>query len=557
MPTRAQLALAHFLQYGPKRKVILAFRGIGKSWITSAYVCWRLLRNPQLNFLVVSASKSRSDDFSTFTLRLIREWEVLQHLRPKDGQRDSKIAFDVAQAEPDHAPSVKSVGITGQIAGARADEVIADDVEVPNNSNTQMGRDKLSEAVKEFEAVMKPGGGVTYLGTPQTEQSLYISLELRGYTLLIIPSRYPNEKRRQSYGQRLAPYLSKALDLKPALALACGGRGEPTDPLRFNDVDLMEREASYGRSGFALQFLLDTTLADADRYPLKLSDLIVMSLNSALAPSRVAWGSGPEQIINELPCIGLNGDRYHRPMWYDRETFLPYTGSVMTIDPSGRGKDETGFAVVKMLHGTLYCTAAGAIAGGYSDDTMRAIAIQAATQKVNEVVIEDNFGDGMFTQLLKPWLLKLWACTVTEKRSHGQKEARIIETLEPIMNQHRLVMDEAIIRSDFKDQKPGVSEEQALRYRLFYQMTRLTKEKGALAHDDRIEALAMAVQYWVEHMAQDMDTAAKISREEALDKELERFMEHALGAPKTHDGHATLAPWGRNGNSLRRPGSYD
>ena len=39
-----------------------------------------------------------------------------------------------------------------------ADEIIADDVEVPNNSFTQPMRDKLSEAVKEFEAILKPNG---------------------------------------------------------------------------------------------------------------------------------------------------------------------------------------------------------------------------------------------------------------------------------------------------------------------------------------------------------------------------------------------------------------
>ena len=45
--------------------------------------------------------------------------------------------------------------------------------------------------------------------------------------------------------------------------------GEPTDPARFSDFDLLEREASYGRLGFALQFMLDTRLSDAERYPLK------------------------------------------------------------------------------------------------------------------------------------------------------------------------------------------------------------------------------------------------------------------------------------------------
>ena len=35
-PTRAQYAIADYLQNGPKRLQIQAFRGVGKSWITGA-----------------------------------------------------------------------------------------------------------------------------------------------------------------------------------------------------------------------------------------------------------------------------------------------------------------------------------------------------------------------------------------------------------------------------------------------------------------------------------------------------------------------------------------
>ena len=41
-PTRAQYAIADYLQSGPKRLQIQAFRGVGKSWITGAYVLWTL-----------------------------------------------------------------------------------------------------------------------------------------------------------------------------------------------------------------------------------------------------------------------------------------------------------------------------------------------------------------------------------------------------------------------------------------------------------------------------------------------------------------------------------
>jgi len=92
-PTPLQYDIATFLDNGPKRCVIQAFRGVGKSWITSAYVLHVLRKNPDTNILVVSASKSRADDFTTFTKRLIEEMPLFQHLKPREGQRDSKIAL--------------------------------------------------------------------------------------------------------------------------------------------------------------------------------------------------------------------------------------------------------------------------------------------------------------------------------------------------------------------------------------------------------------------------------------------------------------------------------
>ena len=150
-PTPIQYDIADYLQSDDKRLVIEAFRGVGKSWITSAFVCHQLLLNPNRNILVVSASKTRADDFSTFTQRLISEMPLLQHLQPRDNQRHSKVSFDVAPARASHAPSVKSMGVTGQLTGSRADLIIADDVESANNSQTQLMRDRFSETVKEFD----------------------------------------------------------------------------------------------------------------------------------------------------------------------------------------------------------------------------------------------------------------------------------------------------------------------------------------------------------------------------------------------------------------------
>jgi len=537
-PTPVQYDIAYNLQHGDKRMIIQAFRGVGKSWITSAYVVWLLYMNPQLNILVVSASKSRSDDFTTFTLRLINEMDILAHLRPKTDQRQSKISFDVAPAAASHAPSVKSVGISGQLAGSRADVIVADDIEVPNNSMTQGMRDKLSEAVKEFDAILKPDGRIIYLGTPQNQESLYNKLPDRGYRVSIWPARYPTADQTVGYGNKLAQLITKAMRADDTLTAM------PTDPNRFSEFDLLEREASYGRSGFALQFMLDTRLSDAERYPLKVSDLVIMDVPILEAPEKVVWSSDNQYIIEELPNVAFNGDHLHRPMFMS-EQFVEYSGSVMSIDPSGRGKDETGYAVVKMLNGYLYVRRCGGIAGGYSEEALQKLAVIAKEEQVNEIIVESNFGDGMFNQLFLPVLSKVHSVTMSEVRHNTQKERRIIDVLEPVMNQHRLVMDKKVIQKDF-DSCQHLPPEQALRYQLMYQLTRLTADRGALTNDDRLDALAMACQYWVDAMAQDAEVRMGARKEELMVAELDRLKAAASMGLAVITGHQ-----GQKTNSLR------
>ena len=180
----------------------------------------------------------------------------------------------------------------------------------------------------------------------------------------------------------------------------------------------------------------------------------------------------------------------------------------------------------------IYCTANGGLFGGYSEENLQKLAMVAMLQKVNLVLIESNFGDGMFTQLIKPVLARIHPVTVEEIHHSGQKERRIIDTLEPVLNQHRLVIDEKIIKAD--------NENEHRDYRLFYQMTRITKDRGSLLHEDRLESLAMGVNYWVEHMAKSQDNLIQDHKEELLRAELDRFSEHVFGWERPSDNWINL-----------------
>jgi hypothetical protein len=298
---------------------------------------------------------------------------------------------------------------------------------------------------------------------------------------------------------------------------------EPTDPQRFSNADLNERMGSYGRSGFMLQFMLDTSLADAEKYPLKTGDLLVADLSPEEPPLRIQYASGPEQQIQEIPVVGFTGDRWYRPlmMEYPKGSKLPWQGCVMAVDPAGRGADETSYAIVRMSHGKLFLVASGGLKGGYDEETVLVpLSKMAKEYGVNKMVIESNFGDSMFTQILKPVLKKFHRCAIEDVRHHTQKEVRIIDTLEPVLNSHRLVVDRKVVQEDVRQLKEDV------KYSLFHQMTRITKDRGSLRHDDRLDALAIAVNYWIEAMARDEQMSIEEWKEEQIDAALETFMDN-------------------------------
>lgn len=514
-PTPIQYDIAHTLQNLPNdRFIIEGFRGVAKSFITCAYAVWTLWRDPQKKVEIVSASKDRADANAIFIKRIIYTLPFLAHLKARPDQRDQQNLFDVGPAVPDISPSIKSVGISGQLTGSRADLLIADDVEVANNSGTQTQRDKLNEAVKEFDAIIKPKGQIVYLGTPQNEMSLYNELQQRGYKCRIWTVLYPESlSEREFYGDRLAKIIADKYDNNPELYA-----GKPTDPRRFDEEEIYKRRLSYGKAGFALQFMLNTNLSDQEKYPLKVQDLMIANLSLDEANLKWYWSNDRQLRINDLPCVALKGDYFYEPQGRSNEVF-EYTGTVMAVDPSGRGKDETSYAVVKYLNGYLFVLEVGGTREGYSDSTLRQLANKAKIYGVNEIVVEGNFGDGMFSQLFKPVLNDIHPCSVTEVKNYAQKEARIIDTLEPVMMRHKLIIHKQVIIDDYQ------VYENAPAYSLIYQMTRLSRDRGALAHDDRLDALCMAVAYWLAVMDRDEE----IGMQEQIEAKLEQWLDPDKG----------------------------
>jgi hypothetical protein len=453
-------------------------------------------------------------------------------MAPGPNALDNAEYFNVTGIPKAIQPTFECLGITSQLQGKRSNLLIADDVETQMNCYTVHQREKLWEIVKEFDSILNSDedtgftNRVVYLGTPQTEETLYATLTGdRGYECHVWPARVPHDPSK--YKGNLAPFVYTR-----------GDAGTPVDPQRFNEEELIERELSYGRSGFARQFMLDPELGDSERFPLKLADLIVNSVDVTRGPTFAIWTNDERHALDTTCCPGINGDRFYRPAKIS-DDWAEYAGTVMAIDPAGKGKDEVGYAVVKHLHGMLYVAACGGLKGGYEDDNMKRLAVLAKTYGVNEIICEPNFGGGMFTASLKKFVSAVHQCRVEDAPTAvGQKERRIINCLEPVMNQHRLIIAEDIIKEDIKTEDRN--------YRLFYQMTRLSSDRGCLRHDDRLDALAMAVAYWTETMAQDQRLKHDEHKKEALLRQLENFEDEIKDMiPKVNEGRPKAGTYNR------------
>ena len=527
-PTRAQYAIADYLQSGPKRLQIQAFRGVGKSWITGAFVLWTLFNDAEKKIMIISASKERADNMSIFLQKLIIETPWLSHLRPKsDDARWSRISFDVL-CSPHQAPSVKSVGITGQLTGSRADLMILDDIEVPGNSMTELMREKLLQLCTEAESILTPkdDSRIMYLGTPQTTFTVYRKLSERNYRPFVWPSRYPVDTT--AYEGRIAPQLQEDIDNGAE-------KGQPTDPDRFNNEDLLERESAMGRSNFMLQFQLDTTLSDAEKFPLKASDLVITSVNPTKAPENVVWCSDPRNIIKDAPTVGLPGDYFYSPMQLQGE-WSEYSETICSVDPSGRGSDETAACYLSQKNGFIYLHEVRAYKDGYSDDTLLDILKGCKKYNARTLVVETNFGDGIVSELFKKHIqVTKQAIFVDEVRANVRKEDRIIDSLEPVLNQHRLIVDRGVIDWDYQSNKDSPPESRLL-YMLFYQMSRMCRMKFALKHDDRLDCLAQGVKYFTDALSISAEAQIKMRKDEEFLDMLEAFIDN----PQQATNHLVL-----------------
>lgn len=493
-PTPMQYEIARQLQEGPNDFILAAGRGTGKSTLTAMFASWFMLKHNDKTVLVLSATQQKAIEFISQTRRILSVVPYCKHMVPDEHTKDSALGFNHnVRTTFTQDLSCTARGSTSQITGLHSDLIICDDIEISTNTQTAEARENLLHKLTELESVRNKGSRVLFLGTPHSSESIYTVLK-QSYPMVKYPAMMPD---------RSLP--GESSDVADWIWETGKEAGESTQPERFDTEMLLERKAKIGPKAFALQYMLDTTLADIDKYPLKLQDLIVFDVDIDSAPEKVVWQG--QNANKKMPSWGLGGDVIMEPMYISNE-YMPYQHRHMVIDPSGRGADETAVCIVSTAGALIYVHELTGWDGGYSDVVLEKIAKMCVEYSIPLVRIESNFGDGLFSKVITPVLLDYCGrIGIEEFKVSGRKEARMLDILEPVMSAHRLVFDRRVA----KDEKNQM------------QITRLADIRGALKHDDRVDALASAVDYYKQLMAINTDKAVQDNKHKRWEETVESW----------------------------------
>lgn len=545
--TAIQHEIAGWMEHGPQYLMVQAQRGQAKTTVAALFAVWCLIHSPAHRVLVLSAAGNQASDISVLIVRIITKMDVLECMRPdrQAGDRSSGEKFDIHHSlkGTDKSASVECHGIDSNLQGLRADLLLADDIESGKNSATAVQRAKLLHITKDFTSINSTGR-IIWLGTPQTLDSIYNSLPARGVAIRIWPGRYPTEKQRLFYGLNLAPSIVMALARDAALATGgglLGDQGQPIDPEILDEATLQSKELDQGEAYFQLQHMLNTTLADSQRYPLKPEKLVMLRTDQKRMPLNIVRGMTDTHMVDKSVCDFPF--KLSIPHQVSEETAV-FQSLWAYVDPApgGANGDETAYAIGGFLNGNIILLAAGGIPGGYEEEKLVRLAKIMAGYKLDGITIEKNMGFGAFREVWTPILRKHMQCQLEDDLVTGQKETRIIGTLAPIMGRGALIIDEQVIEEDRMCCAQYTTSLQQS-YSLFYQLAKMNAARGALVHDDRADAVEGLCRHYQAAIAQD--------QAKGLLKLQAKAHAESIKDPCGHDRYSTKAP-GRQSMLKRR-----
>lgn len=510
--TDIQEEMVEWMCSEPGNTMLQMPRGEGKTTIQSILAIYDLILDPTSRIVIFSGGRDLAEEISGYIHNIINGIEELEFLKPAPELDDpsGKARFTVCGylRGVDKSPSIQARTILGGFAGIRADKILCDDLERERAQGSAVRREELAAAIKNLTPLMdgsKHGQVIRIIGTPQGEDSVYNDLPSYGYVMRVWPARVPTTKDFPFYKEILAPSVAQRYHDEPESRTGHGldgTKGAIVDPQRYTEKFLLKQESSMGTAAFDLQYMLNTRVSDKEKYPIKLDRLLFMELDPYKAPvaintmrseaTKIQKPVGFSVPTADLYEVGESpGEKQH------------YNSCTIYIDPAGGGttsQDEVAVAVAMELNGYVFLDRVEGYLGGFSDENLDALCNVIESYWVRDiplaVYVEDNYGNGMFRNLLQGKLIArniqvgLEGDMVT-----GQKEKRIIDIVYPLVSSNRLILNKQLIQRDVQSTREYPAQSRNF-YSLFRQMRYITTDRGCLMHDDRLDAVAGALKFY-------------------------------------------------------------
>jgi hypothetical protein len=394
------------LEAGDRRLLLMAFRAAGKSSVVGLWCAWLLYRCPNRRILVLAADQALAGKMVLNVRRVVEQHPLCAPIRPHPAEEWAADRFTVRRRGAPRDPSMLARGIMANFTGSRADVIVADDVEVPNTADSVTKRAELRARLQEAGFVLTPRGTMLFIGTPHTEDSIYLD---------------PGKPVPAGAGP---PFLA---DCTRLVLPVLDQHGRSLWPERFppEAIDALRRRA--GPSRFLSQMMLEPMQPDAARLD---PALLVRHDHAPLLHN----GNGSAILrIGATRMVSVSA-------FWDPALGLPGRGdasvlAVLFVDAAG------GY----WLHRVAYLTHDPVSEEAAAAQLCRQVADIVAELLLPAVMVEGNgigrFLPGLLQQELAQRRLR---CEVRMHTSTRAKDERILGALEPVLAARALHVHDSV-----------------------------------------------------------------------------------------------------------------
>ena len=450
------IEIAEWLQSteSDNRRICQMFRHGGKSYILGAYICWKLLTDPNWTCLLISAKRNLALRNSLFIRNMIESHPMLQHMKSDLYQWKAE-TFTVERPIMQLNPSVTVSSLGASFTGFHASMVIADDIETSDNVISENQRERIRERVAEFG---KLSNNILMFGTPHHEESIYLHLEDVGYTIKKVPIVRTKTVLQEDSTEVEEEYLAWP--------------DHPEKMFTYSWIEQQKRETTTG--DFDSQYMLIPTTTYQPLVELE---------NIKYYNDELEWNSISQPFGGYLTScrLGKNHNITRVCAAWDAATGLhARDNSVLSIC----ARDDNGNTFV---HDVKVLSAVDEETKDFSNQC-REIIVACAYHKISHVYVEENFSATLANELRRVAReMKVMVQVVPKFRSKN-KMVFIAQTLEPIIKIGKLFVHERVKETPFLDELQAFPR---------------------MKNDDAIDATSEAISHLPE-LAVDVSKVAKV-----------------------------------------------